>query len=292
MKLMLLFIRTISIGLFLSVGSLSAQTILVQGKEKVVTTTDILVDGQRIPPESRATVLLDSTAVTQIAKNLYVRRVMSDSAEAAGMAKDQMIAAALQLAREKVLSDAWLARIDKENTPSNDVLEKMARSAYLAKPERFKQEEQIRAGHILIGENQSGGQETAKKILTELKAGADFENLARMRSSDRSSAEKGGDLGFFGRNVMAPEFEAAAFLLEKPGQLSDVVRTRFGYHIIKLQERRAAGIRPFDDVRNQLIDEARIAVQQNARVNAAQKIDQTATVNHVSIKEFSTNQAR
>jgi peptidyl-prolyl cis-trans isomerase C len=292
LKLISLFIRTIPLflSLFLSAGSLSAQTVLVQGKDKAITTTDILADGQRIPPESRVTVFSDPSAVAQIAKNLYVRRIMSDLAVAAGMEKDQTIAAALQLAREKVLSDAWLARIDKENTPSRDVLEKMARSTYVAKPERFKQEEQVRVSHILIGENQPGGKEEAEKLLADLKAGADFETLAKKRSSDRASAEKGGELAFFGRNVMAAEFEAAAFMLEKPGQLSEVVRTKFGYHIIKFQERRAAGTRPFDEVRDQLIEEARSSVQQSARVNAAQRIDQEAILNPAGIKEFSTSQ--
>ena len=72
-------------------------------------------------------------------------------------------------------------------------------------------------------------------------------------SLDTSNAGKGGDLGFFGRGKMVPAFEEAAFALTEPGQLSDLVETQFGYHIIRLEARRDAGRRSFDEVRDELV---------------------------------------
>lgn len=92
---------------------------------------------------------------------------------------------------------------------------------------------EISASHILF----KTMDETAKKVLEEAKKGADFSGLAKKYSQDPSNASKGGDLGFFGKGVMVKEFEDAAFAL-KPGEISGLVKTDFGYHIIKMNESR------------------------------------------------------
>ncbi len=101
---------------------------------------------------------------------------------------------------------------------------------------------EIRASHILVDtENE------AKKILTEIKAGGDFAALAKDYSKDPGSKELGGDLGYFSKGKMDPEFEKAAFAL-KPGEISDVVKTTFGYHIIKVTGERTS--LSFDDAKD------------------------------------------
>ncbi len=103
---------------------------------------------------------------------------------------------------------------------------------------------QIRASHILVGFNNPEGQvDTAyakakiDTVMQKLKAGADFAEMAKEYSDDPGSAKNGGDLGFFGRRMMVKEFDEAAFNL-KPGEISDVVKTNFGYHIIKLTDQK------------------------------------------------------
>ncbi len=119
------------------------------------------------------------------------------------------------------------------------------RSFYDENPEQFERPEQIRASHILLKvepdatpEVKQAKYKQAEEILSELKAGADFAEVARTRSDCPSSA-KGGDLGYFGRGSMVPAFEEAAFAL-KPGEMSGIVETRFGYHIIKVTDRTQA----------------------------------------------------
>jgi peptidyl-prolyl cis-trans isomerase D len=123
--------------------------------------------------------------------------------------------------------------------------------------ELFSTPEQIRASHILFkteGKDQAAVRKTAEAVLAKAKAGADFAALARQYSEDDSSRARGGDLDFFGRGRMVPEFEDAAFALQ-PGQVSDLVKTQFGFHIIKLTERRPATQRPLDEVRQQIVDQ-------------------------------------
>ncbi len=104
------------------------------------------------------------------------------------------------------------------------------------------QPERVHISHILIrpkvgGEGQDALLDKANKILAEAQAGADFAQLARTYSQDPGSAQRGGDLGYFGRGTMLPEFEQVAFAL-RPGAVSDIVRTRLGYHIIRVEDRK------------------------------------------------------
>jgi peptidyl-prolyl cis-trans isomerase D len=130
----------------------------------------------------------------------------------------------------------------------------------LNKDERFAEPEQIRARHILVKvapkaneEAKAPARKKADDLLAQLKAGGDFEALAKKNSDDPGSASKGGDLGFFPRGRMTPAFESAAFALE-PGSLSEVVETPFGFHIIRLEERREAGNKPPDAVRGEIVE--------------------------------------
>jgi len=120
---------------------------------------------------------------------------------------------------------------------------------YIGNKDKFESPEQVHARHILVTVDEKADEKTrqagmakADDLLAQLKGGANFEELAR-KSSDCPSAPQGGDLGFFGHGQMVPEFDAAAFAL-KPGELSGVVTTKFGYHIIKLEEKKDAGLVP------------------------------------------------
>jgi peptidyl-prolyl cis-trans isomerase C len=91
-------------------------------------------------------------------------------------------------------------------------------------------------------------EEKLSLIQRALEEGVSFEELALEHSIDPSAQQNGGDLGFFGRGQMVPEFEEAAFALNEPGEISEPVRSNFGWHIILLEEKRPSSIMPFDDV--------------------------------------------
>ncbi len=149
--------------------------------------------------------------------------------------------------------------VDKEIAPTISVSEAEARKFYDENKERFKQGERVRASHILCGvapkataEEKAKAREKAEALLKEVKAGKDFAELARTNSSC-PSGKNGGDLGLFTRGVMTPAFDAAAFALN-PGEVSDVVETPFGYHIIKVTEKKEAGVAKFEEVEGKIQD--------------------------------------
>jgi peptidyl-prolyl cis-trans isomerase C len=129
-----------------------------------------------------------------------------------------------------------------------------ARAFYDKNPDKFKTPDSVRASHILLMVDEKADPATKQAVraridalLVRVKKGEDFAALAKEHSQDTSSAVRGGDLSYFGRGRMVPPFEQAAFALQ-PGQTSDIVTTSYGYHIIKVTERKAAGTTPYDEV--------------------------------------------
>ncbi|MBI4887588.1 MAG: peptidyl-prolyl cis-trans isomerase [Acidobacteria bacterium] len=142
--------------------------------------------------------------------------------------------------------DQALARI---TVPQTDV-----QTYYNSNIAQYQTPEQVRASHILLntaGKDEAAVRKQAETVLQQAKAGADFAALAKQYSDDEASKVNGGDLDYFGRGRMVPEFETAAFALA-PGQISDLVKSQFGFHIIKVVDKKPAITRPLEDVRAQI----------------------------------------
>ena len=134
-----------------------------------------------------------------------------------------------------------------------------AKDYYDQNPDKFTQGEAVRASHILVMANEKADAAAKTKarakiddLLKRVKKGEDFAKLAQEHSDD-GSKDQGGDLGFFGRGRMVPPFEQAAFAL-KPGEVSEVVETQFGYHIIKMAERKDATVVPYEKIQPKIVE--------------------------------------
>jgi peptidyl-prolyl cis-trans isomerase D len=140
------------------------------------------------------------------------------------------------------------------------------RDYYEKNKSRYGSDEQRRASHILItteGTDKTAARKKAEEVLAQVKARpADFERLARENSGDTGSAAQGGDLGLFGKGMMVKPFEEAVWRL-KPGEISGIVESDFGFHIIKLTEVKAADVRPFAEVKGE--------IERDLRTQQAQK---------------------
>jgi peptidyl-prolyl cis-trans isomerase D len=142
------------------------------------------------------------------------------------------------------------------------VSEQQMRAAYAASMDNFRMPERIHVRHILIStEGKSDAEkktlkEKAEDVLKQAKKGDDFVALAKKYSDDKANAEKGGDLDWVVKGQMVPEFEAAAFAL-KPKDISNVVTTQFGYHIIQSLDREPARVKPFEEVKDGLATDLR-----------------------------------
>lgn len=153
----------------------------------------------------------------------------------------------------------YIAFTPRQLASMEDVTEEDLKQYYAAHSDAYSQPEEVSASHILItlDENASPKEvEAAKKkaegILAKAKAGQNFAKLAE-KYSEGPSASQGGALGWFGRGTMVPAFEKTAFALKK-GEVSEPVRTRFGWHIIKVNDRHAASQKPFEEVKNDIRD--------------------------------------
>jgi peptidyl-prolyl cis-trans isomerase D len=145
--------------------------------------------------------------------------------------------------------------------------------------QQFSTPEQVRASHILLkteGKDDEAVKAKAEEILKEVKAGKDFAALAKKYSEDEASASQGGDLDYFGRGRMVKEFEDKAFELE-PGQVSDLVKTPFGYHIIKVIDKKPATTRPFAEVQQQIADQLAYERAQERASTIASEIEKAVS---------------
>ena len=190
----------------------------------------------------------------QFAEDFLRMKMLAVEGVKNGLDKDPEVMRQLSLMRENLIANAQLGRIEKGITINEADLQK----AYEASKNQY---EQVKARHILIAFKGSPAADPEKPELTEeqakakaeglqkqLAGGANFEELAKKESDDKGSGARGGDLGPFTRGQMVEEFEKAAFSA-KVGEVSPVVRTQFGYHIIKVDEHTTT---PFAEVKEQL----------------------------------------
>jgi len=180
--------------------------------------------------------------------------------------------------------------LDKKTLGKVEVTEEEIKAYYDSHTNFFKKPGQVRASHILIkvepGANEKDkakAREKIEKIRQRLVKGEDFGALAREFSQCPSSA-KGGDLNYFGRRQMAKPFEDAAFAL-KVGELSDVVETRFGYHLIKVTDKKPASTYSYKDVKNRI---RKNLVREKTRIevsNYVQKLKKAAKIEIFPVKD-------
>ena len=178
------------------------------------------------------------------------------------------------------------ALIDDKVTRHISLSDSQVRAFYDENPGLFRQPEQVRASHILIKVPENADPEKKDEALAAIQAlktrienGEDFAVLA-MENSDCPSKAKGGDLGFFGREQMVKPFSDAAFALQ-PGQMSDVVETRFGYHLVRVTERKEEQTLPFNDVKEAIASRLR-QEQEGKKIDAyIEKLKE-----HADIKRF------
>src|SRR6185436_567358 len=141
--------------------------------------------------------------------------------------------------------------------------------------EQYTTPEQVRASHVLLkteGKDDATVKAKAEELLKQAKGGADFAELAKKNSEDEQSAKNGGDLDYFGRGRMVPEFDQAVFAMQ-PNQISDLVKTQYGYHIIKLMDKKLATTKPLAEVRQQITDQLAYERAQAQAADLAEKLE-------------------
>jgi len=264
-----------------------AGDILARGPgSMVVTTTDIMSEFNKMTPAMRQEFFKTPENTQQIANNLLVRRILAEEAVQNKLGEDLVVQAAMAVAKDRVLSDARLNQMDKANEPDEKALEAYARNKYQATFDKYQVPAKMRASHILIEKKDDKSYQQAMELLNKLKAGADFAEMAKEYSKDPGSAARGGDLGYFGEGQMVKVFEDAVKALQKPGDLSMPVESDFGYHIIRLDDRKPKSTLTFEEVKGTLLGESRAEILSQKRVLKVQNITTQMKFERDAILEF------
>lgn len=209
----------------------------VDGEE--IRFSDLAIAAQELPEELRGAPL--QMLYPLLLDQMIAGRAVAAAARRAGLDKDEAVRARVRRAEEQELQQAYISR-----ELAGRVTDERIRAAYDAEIRARPVEEEVRARHILVPTETE-----AREALAEIRAGADFNAVAQRRSAG-PGAREGGDLGFFKRGDMVPEFAEAAFALQA-GQISAApVRSPFGWHIIRLDERRSSAPPPFEEARETL----------------------------------------
>ena len=209
----------------------------VAGEE--VHASELTEAAQNLPEELRG--MPAPVLYPMLIDQLIDRRIIVLAARKAGLEKDPGVQKQISRATDTALQNALLSR-DIAPGLTDDAVKARYERDYAGKPG----EEEVRARHILVPD-----EATAKAIIAQLAGGADFAELAKTNSKD-PGATNGGDLGFFKKTDMLPEFADVAFAL-KPGEVTQTpVQTRFGWHVIKLEERRSAPPPTLEQVRDEV----------------------------------------
>ena len=202
--------------------------------------------GEGVPP-------LDKIFWT-LTDQIVASRLIIGAANAEGLPGTPEVQTAIKGATEQIVQEAFIRKVF---AGLDDAA--VLKPRYDKMVAGMKDEIEVSARHILVDDEAK-----AKALIAELGKGADFAKLAKENSKDRGSAEKGGDLGFFAKGMMVPEFDAAAFALE-PGKVAQSpVKTQFGWHVLKVEQRRSRQAPEFDKVKGDLLNEV-----QQEKLNAA-----------------------
>ena len=169
-------------------------------------------------------------------------KLLASEGRKAGMQNDAEVKKRLAFIEDRLVQEVYLTKeIDKR------VTDEMLKTRYDKFIKERKPEDEVKARHILVKEEAE-----AKAIIEELKKGGDFDKIAKDKSTDKGSGAQGGDLGYFKKDDMVPEFAEAAFKLKK-GEVTDApIKTQFGWHVIRVDDRRLAEPPKFEEMKDEL----------------------------------------
>lgn len=228
--------------------------VLLTWDSQSISTLDFNAALLKVREGDRPEFLRQMKRITALLDQIMMHRALASEAKAAGMDQTPLHKKRVALIEEEVLSRERQLAIRKAVVVPDMTIP--AKEQYLLNKASYMVKAQVRAGHVLIttkDRTEAEALERANKVRSMLMAGGKLNELAAEYSEDPSAKSNVGDLGFFTRGKMIKEFEDAAFQLAKPGDVSDVVKTQFGYHVIQLIGKKDERQRDFDEVKEAII---------------------------------------
>ena len=269
--------------------------VLLKNSLAAVTVGDYETELSRLPEDLRSGVELSAPRISQILSNILVIKTLAAEAMQKKMDEDPETKRLLKWANEKNLAMLRMEKIVAEgqaavNSKATD-FDVRAREIYKTEQDKYKEPPMTRASHVLVDFKTRTKEEALKRAQEVRKLaveGKPFADLAKEYSDDPSAKQNQGDLGFFTATQMVKPFADAAFALDKPGAISEVVESPFGYHVILLQEKKPGGVQPFDKVKAGIINALKEKQGAEARAEYIKKIsgDSKLVVNQEAIAKL------
>ena len=222
-----------------------------------LTTADFEAYLEKVPEKLRADFRSNPERVKPTVDAMWVYRMLAKKASDAGLAADPVVAARIVQAQDAVLAEVYMRQAER-NLKVPDLTAR-AREVYASHPEDYKEPEQVHVQHILVAENDCRNAEQALQRAREIRArvaladSAAFVAEAAKSSDDPSKKTNKGDLGPVPLSSFDAQFAAAVSKMKRPGEVSEPVETRFGYHIVRFVARQAERRKSFDEVKEDLI---------------------------------------
>src|ERR1700723_3402542 len=258
----------------LPVRAVDANPVLAKVNGSEIRQSDLTLAEEELGPSLAQ--MDPSTKKDNVLSFLIDMKIVAKAAEAKNIENDEDFKKRLAFTRNRLLMDSLLASEGKAAT-TDDAMKKVYEDA----SKQITGEQEVRARHILVET-----EDEAKAVEDELKKGADFAELAKKKSKDPGASD-GGDLGFFTKDQMVPEFSAVAFSLE-PGKISDPVKSQFGWHIIKVEEKRDRKPPDFAQVKAQI----ETYVTRKAQADYVAKLRETAKVERMDKSDAAATDAK
>lgn len=238
-------------------GIAGDNTVLAKAGDTRITVADLNRIIGYYTPEQQEAFKANPENKVKLLQKLIQERVLASDARRAGIDRDPGVREQLDIMTNNQLTSVFLKR---EVADKISVSDAEARIYYQLHKDDYKTQESVRVRHILVKADKGSNEDTlkaarekAESVLKRIRAGEDFATVAGEVSDDTGSKGKGGDLGFFTKGKMVPEFEKAAFGL-KPGEVSALVETKYGFHILKCEEIKTAGVMPFEEAKKGIME--------------------------------------
>lgn len=280
----------------IALSSGGEKQILIDGPEVDLTVDELRMALRAAPEDVQKLLLTQPQKIREVMDSTYMIKVAATRARKKGLDKKPYVEAQIRKFTNNILAEAEIADVQSKLV-TNGNYEAAAKELYISEKDRLKVPESFVASHILLSaegdETEDSVLKRAKRLREDIVGGKlDFKDAAKQFSTDTGSTKIGGSLGKFNRGRMVMPFEEALLKL-KPGEISEPVKTRFGYHLILLEEHFPTHTKSFDEVKDALIQRAKNNAAHEIKVDYWLKVknDPEAKVNEEAFKAFTDKPA-
>jgi peptidyl-prolyl cis-trans isomerase C len=214
--------------------------VVARGNGAEIHRIDVMRELQMLGPQAQQ--VPAQMLYPQILQKMIATKIVSEKGYADGLQNDKEVKEKVKDAESQFVAETYVHRAIQPKITDAKVKER-----YDELSAKFKPTDEVRARHILVKTEAE-----ANDVIKQLKGGADFAKLAESKSTDKGSAKQGGDLGYFGHDAMVKPFADAAFAMKKGDVSEKPVKTEFGYHVIKVEDKRKSAPPPLSEVHDQI----------------------------------------